>query len=56
VLRVIDRGTSSIQDLLTSVIFNILPALLDITIGVVYFGVRRRISFWPTLPPDLTAE
>ena len=40
VLRVIDRGTSSIQDMLTSVLFNILPALLDIGIGVVYFAVR----------------
>ena len=40
VLRVIDRGTSSIQDLLSSVLFNILPALLDIGIGVVYFAVR----------------
>ena len=39
VLRVIDRGTTSIQDLLTSVLFNILPALLDIGIGVVYFAV-----------------
>ena len=37
VLRVIDRGTSSISSLLSALVFNILPTFLDIGIAVGYF-------------------
>jgi len=37
VLRVIDRGTSSISTLLSALVFNILPTFLDIGIAVGYF-------------------
>ncbi|XP_052096189.1 ATP-binding cassette sub-family B member 6-like [Mytilus californianus] len=37
VLRVMDRGTTSMNSLLSYVLFNILPTIIDITIAVVYF-------------------
>ncbi|XP_055941159.1 ATP-binding cassette sub-family B member 6-like isoform X2 [Argiope bruennichi] len=39
VLRVMDRGTSSISSLLGYIIFNILPTFADIFIAVIYFAV-----------------
>ena len=39
VLRVMDRGTQSINNLLSYILFNILPTLVDIAIAVVYFVV-----------------
>ncbi|CAL1290607.1 unnamed protein product [Larinioides sclopetarius] len=39
ILRVMDRGTSSISSLLGYIIFNILPTFADIFIAVVYFAV-----------------
>ena len=37
ILRVIDRGMSSINNLLSYVLFNILPTFVDIGVAVVYF-------------------
>ena len=37
VLRVMDRGTQSINNLLSYVLFNIAPTLVDIGVAVVYF-------------------
>ena len=37
VLRVMDRGTVSINNLLSYVLFNILPTIVDIGIAVIYF-------------------
>lgn len=37
VLRVMDRGTNSINNLLNYIIFNIIPTLADIVIAIVYF-------------------
>lgn len=37
VLRVMDRGTVSINNLLSYVLFNILPTIIDIGIAVIYF-------------------
>ena len=39
VLRVMDRGTQSINNLLSYVLFNIAPTLVDIGVAVVYFIV-----------------
>lgn len=39
VLRVIDRGSQSINNLLSYVLFNIAPTLVDIGVAVVYFVV-----------------
>ena len=39
VLRIVDRGTSSVTGLLSYLVFNILPTLADIIIGIVYFSM-----------------
>ncbi|KAM9033687.1 ATP-binding cassette sub-family B member 6, mitochondrial [Sarcophilus harrisii] len=39
VLRIVDRGTSSVTGLLSYLIFNILPTLADIIIGIIYFSM-----------------
>ncbi|KAG8432250.1 hypothetical protein GDO86_016768 [Hymenochirus boettgeri] len=37
VLRSVDRGTSSINSLLSYIVFSILPTIADIVIGIIYF-------------------
>ncbi|XP_038038200.2 ATP-binding cassette sub-family B member 6 [Anas platyrhynchos] len=37
VLRSVDRGTSSINSLLSYIVFSIVPTVADIVIGIVYF-------------------
>ncbi|XP_053373484.1 ATP-binding cassette sub-family B member 6-like [Mercenaria mercenaria] len=37
ILRVVDRGTNSINNLLNYVVFQILPTIVDILIAIVYF-------------------
>ncbi|KAG8290311.1 ATP-binding cassette sub- B member 6, mitochondrial [Homalodisca vitripennis] len=37
VLRVMDRGTDSITNLLNYILFSIMPTLVDIAIAVIYF-------------------
>ncbi|XP_071102435.1 ATP-binding cassette sub-family B member 6-like [Haliotis cracherodii] len=37
VLRVVDRGTNSINSLLSYLLFNIVPTIADIVIAIVYF-------------------
>ncbi|XP_064020718.1 ATP-binding cassette sub-family B member 6 isoform X2 [Pogoniulus pusillus] len=37
VLRSVDRGTSSINSLLSYIVFSIIPTIADIVIGIVYF-------------------
>merc|ERR1719418_26384 len=44
VLRIMDRGTESINGLLSYIIFSILPTLIDIVIAVVYFS--SEFSLW----------
>ena len=39
ILRVIDRGMTSINNLLSYILFNILPTFIDIGVAVVYFVV-----------------
>ncbi|XP_038599195.1 ATP-binding cassette sub-family B member 6, mitochondrial [Tachyglossus aculeatus] len=39
VLRSVDRGTASINGLLSYLVFNIVPTLADIVIGIVYFSM-----------------
>ncbi len=38
VLRVMDRGTDSINELLSLLLLQILPAFMDIAIAIIYFG------------------
>ncbi|KAL1123651.1 hypothetical protein AAG570_002727 [Ranatra chinensis] len=45
VLRVMDRGTESINNLLSYIIFNIFPTITDIFIAVVYFITLFNIWF-----------
>uniref|UniRef100_A0A8C9E2K1 ATP-binding cassette sub-family B member 6 n=1 Tax=Phocoena sinus TaxID=42100 RepID=A0A8C9E2K1_PHOSS len=39
VLRIVDRGTSSVTGLLSYLVFNVIPTLADIIIGIVYFSM-----------------
>ncbi|KAK2108441.1 ATP-binding cassette sub- B member 6, mitochondrial [Saguinus oedipus] len=39
VLRIADRGTSSVTGLLSYLVFNIIPTLADIIIGIIYFSM-----------------
>jgi len=45
VLRVMDRGTSSVNSLLHYLVFTILPTIVDIIIAIVYFGVAFNMWF-----------
>ncbi|KAG5446692.1 ATP-binding cassette sub- B member 6, mitochondrial [Clonorchis sinensis] len=36
-LRIMDRGTSSVSNILSYLAFNIVPTIIDIIIGVIYF-------------------
>ncbi|XP_063595546.1 ATP-binding cassette sub-family B member 6-like [Penaeus indicus] len=44
VLRVMDRGTNSINTLLQYIIFNILPTVIDIIVAVIYF--TAAFNYW----------
>eukprot|EP00092_Neocalanus_flemingeri_P036173 GFUD01039384.1.p1 GENE.GFUD01039384.1~~GFUD01039384.1.p1 ORF type:complete len:833 (-),score=230.22 GFUD01039384.1:183-2681(-) len=45
VLRVMDRGTSSINSLMQYLVFSIFPTIADIIIAIVYFAVAFNIWF-----------
>ncbi|CAG8601405.1 10888_t:CDS:10 [Funneliformis mosseae] len=45
ILRVQDRGVSSIVSILSSVLFDVIPTLVDIAIAVVYFTYAFDIFF-----------
>ncbi|ORX35815.1 hypothetical protein BCR36DRAFT_375811 [Piromyces finnis] len=45
ILRVQDRGVSSIITLLSSILFNILPTLVDITVACAYFTLMFDATF-----------
>ncbi|CAL4069057.1 unnamed protein product [Meganyctiphanes norvegica] len=44
ILRVMDRGTASINMLLQHIVFNILPTVADIIIAIVYFSTS--FNYW----------
>lgn len=43
--RVMDRGTSAVNNLLQYLVFNILPTLIDIIIAVIYFCIQFNVYF-----------
>ncbi|CAN7951713.1 unnamed protein product, partial [Ixodes pacificus] len=45
VLKILDRGTTSVTSLLSYILFNILPAIADIVVAVVYFTVSFNAWF-----------
>ncbi|GMR57127.1 hypothetical protein PMAYCL1PPCAC_27322, partial [Pristionchus mayeri] len=45
VLRVMDRGTNSINQILNYLLFNIVPTIVDVFIAVVFFFSAFSISF-----------
>jgi len=45
VLRVMDRGTNSIVQLLSQILLSIFPTLLDIAIAVIFFAFNFTFSF-----------
>lgn len=44
VLRIMDRGTDSINNLLNYILFSIAPTIIDILIAVVFFAVT--FNYW----------
>ncbi|CEP07529.1 hypothetical protein [Parasitella parasitica] len=45
VLRIVDRGTNSIVQLLSQIVFQIFPALANILIAVIVFSVQFSLPF-----------
>lgn len=45
VLRIMDRGTDSITNLLNFILFSIAPTIIDILIAVVFFGITFNWYF-----------
>jgi ATP-binding cassette, subfamily B (MDR/TAP), member 6 len=45
VLRVMDRGTDSINSLLSYIVFSILPTIIDILVAVIYFVAAFNLWF-----------
>lgn len=45
VLRVMDRGTDSINNLLNYIVFQIFPTIVDIIVAVVYFIAAFNVWF-----------
>uniref|UniRef100_A0A0V0J4V6 ATP-binding cassette sub-family B member 6 n=1 Tax=Schistocephalus solidus TaxID=70667 RepID=A0A0V0J4V6_SCHSO len=43
-LRIVDRGTSSISNILNYLLFNMIPTIVDIIVGIVYF--ITAFNFW----------
>ena len=43
-LRIVDRGTSSVSSVLNYLFFSIIPTIVDIIVGVVYF--IAAFNFW----------
>lgn len=42
VMRILDRGTSSIQDTVSIVLFNVIPQTIDIVVAVAYLASRME--------------
>ena len=45
ILRVMDRGTESINGLLSYLVFSILPTMVDILIAIIYFTTEFSVWF-----------
>ena len=45
VLRVMDRGTGSINNLMSYLVFNIFPTIADVLIAIIYFAFAFNIWF-----------
>ncbi|VDN41733.1 unnamed protein product [Dibothriocephalus latus] len=43
-LRIVDRGTSSVSNILNYLLFNIIPTIVDIIVGIIYF--ITAFNFW----------
>ena len=43
-LRIVDRGTSSVSSVLSYFFFSIIPTIVDIIIGIIYF--ISAFNFW----------
>ena len=43
VLRIVDRGTDSVDSLLNYIVFSIFPTIVDILVAIVYFIVQFNI-------------
>ena len=44
-MRMRDRGTDSVSSLLSYIMFNILPTIVDIAVAVVYFSTAFGTYF-----------
>ncbi|GLI64082.1 hypothetical protein VaNZ11_007251, partial [Volvox africanus] len=42
IMRILDRGTSSIQDTVSIVLFNVIPQLIDIVVACTYLALKMQ--------------
>lgn len=42
-MRILERGTSSVQDMVAVVLFNILPQVADIIIACIYIAAHLEV-------------
>ncbi|GFH15036.1 uncharacterized protein HaLaN_11192, partial [Haematococcus lacustris] len=42
IMRILDRGTTAIQDMVSIVLFNVLPQLLDVGLATVYLATAME--------------
>jgi hypothetical protein len=47
-MRILDRGTSSVQDMVAIVLFNILPQIADIIIACTYIAAALEVTLYHT--------
>ena len=53
-MRILDRGTSSIQDVMTVLLFNVLPQLADVLAACVYMALK--LQPWTAIIVGMTGE
>ena len=54
IMRILDRGTSSIQDVMTVLLFNVLPQLADVLAACVYMALKLQL--WTAIIVGMTGE
>eukprot|EP00878_Enallax_costatus_P021099 GHUV01022330.1.p1 GENE.GHUV01022330.1~~GHUV01022330.1.p1 ORF type:complete len:415 (+),score=133.81 GHUV01022330.1:1421-2665(+) len=43
IMRILDRGTSSIQDTVSIVLFNVIPQMIDVLVACTYLATRMQL-------------
>ena len=53
-MRILDRGTSSIQDVMTVLLFNVLPQLADVLAACIFMAIK--LQPWTAIIVGMTGE